>query len=110
MPSAVASITPTIETMTVFVAPNDERVQERVGRLVGQEVRTDWGLVLAVQEAESVGDLPVLYGIGDVGEEPYDQDDDQYPRQDLGRPLDDLDMPPDRVCPGTWLYCEALSP
>ena len=38
---------------------------------------SDWGRVLSVQEAEPVWDLPFLYGIGDVGEEPDDRNNNQ---------------------------------
>ena len=59
-------------------------------------MRRNVGLRGAGQEAEAVWDLPFLYRAGDVGEEPGDQGYHQYAGHDLGNPLDNLGVPPNR--------------
>ena len=55
----------------------------------------DGGLVGTLQEAKTVGDFPVLHGVGYVGEKPDDKDGHQNAGHDLRNPLDNLDVPPD---------------
>ena len=55
----------------------------------------DGSLVGAGEEAEAVGDFPVLDGVADISEKPDDEGDYQYAGRDLRDPINNLDVPPD---------------
>ena len=69
---------------------------------------TDGSQVRPRKKTVAVWNLPILYSVGDVEEEPNDQYDDHDPGQDLGSPLDDLGMPPewDTLVSQTLTYCQ----
>ena len=71
-------------------------VQERIGGFVRDEVDPDGSLIGPGEEAEPVGDVPFLYGVGDVGEEPDDQPHRHKGGDNLSRPLDDPAVSPHR--------------
>ena len=53
------------------------------------------GLILPGQEAEAVGDFPVLYRVSDVDEEPGYKEHYQKGGHNLHHPLDNQGVPPD---------------
>ena len=55
----------------------------------------DGGLIFAGQKLEAIGDVPLLYGVADVGEEPANQRHHQDGRHNLHGPLDYPDVPPE---------------